>query len=54
MGTSGLLSFKNTLGLIRDGRSERAAEAMMKSKWASQTPNRAQRIANQMRTGKWH
>lgn len=53
MGTDGLLGFKNTLALIRDGKYAEAADAMLQSKWATQTPARAKRMAEQMRSGKW-
>lgn len=53
LGKTGLLNFKNTLALIRDGRYGDAANAMLQSLWAKQTPNRALRMANQMRTGEW-
>jgi lysozyme len=53
MGVDGLLGFHNTLALIRDGKYENAAHAMMQSLWAKQTPARAQRMADQMRTGLW-
>lgn len=53
MGTQGLLGFSNTLALIKDGKYENAAAALMQSKWATQTPKRAQRLADQMRTGLW-
>jgi lysozyme len=53
LGTDGLLGFKNTLALIRDGKYAEAAEAMLQSKWATQTPERAQRLAKQMKEGAW-
>lgn len=53
MGVEGLLGFENTLALIRDGKYENAAHAMLQSKWARQTPERAQRMAEQMRSGLW-
>lgn len=53
MGVDGLLGFKTTLGLVRDGKYEEAAEQMLKSKWATQTPERAKRLSEQMRTGQW-
>jgi lysozyme len=53
MGTDGLLGFKNTLALIRDGKYADAAAAMLTSKWATQTPERAKRLADQMRDGAW-
>ena len=53
MGVAGLLGFKNTLALIQAGKYQDAAKAMLQSKWATQTPARAQRLSNQMATGKW-
>jgi lysozyme len=53
MGTEGLLGFERTLSLIRDGKYENAAHAMLQSKWAQQTPERAQRMAEQLRSGIW-
>jgi lysozyme len=53
LGVPGLMQFKNTLARIEAGDFEGAAVNMLKSKWASQTPNRAKRIAEQIRTGKW-
>jgi lysozyme len=53
MGTDGLLGFKNTLALIRDGKYTEAADAMLASKWATQTPARAKRLSDQMRSGQW-
>lgn len=53
MGTAGLLGFKNTLKLIEAGKYAEAADAMLQSKWAQQTPARAQRMSEQMRHGQW-
>lgn len=54
MGVDGLLSFKNTLKMVEKGDYFRASENMLLSKWAtSQTPERAKRLAKQMRTGAW-
>lgn len=53
MGTDGLLGFKNTLAMIQAGNYEGAARGMLQSKWAQQTPSRAKRMAEQMRTGIW-
>lgn len=53
LGVDGLLGFKNTLALIEEGRYTFAADNMLKSKWAEQTPARAKRLAVQMRTGVW-
>ncbi len=53
MGIAGLLAFKNTLTMIEAGKYQDAAKAMLQSKWAGQTPARAQRLSNQMATGDW-
>jgi lysozyme len=54
MGVEGLLGFERTLALVRDGKYDSAAHAMLQSKWATQdTPERASRMAEQMRSGQW-
>jgi len=53
MGLRGLLGFKRTLGSIEDGQFAEAAAEMLESKWAKQTPERANRLATQMETGEW-
>ena len=53
MGIAGLLKFKKTLTLIEMGAYDGAADGMLKSLWAKQTPNRAAEMAEQMRTGQW-
>lgn len=53
MGVDGLLAFKNTLEMIRKGDYAGAAKGMLVSKWAEQTPERAHRLAEQMKTGVW-
>jgi len=53
MGTDGLAGFKNTLKLIADGNFSAAADGMLNSLWAKQTPNRAKRHADVMRTGNY-
>lgn len=53
MGVPGLLGFKNTLKLVQEGRYDEAADAMLRSKWATQTPDRAKRLSEQMRTDVW-
>lgn len=53
LGVPGLLGFKRTLAMIQTGDYESAAANMLKSKWASQTPARAKRMAEQMRTNEW-
>jgi len=53
MGIPVLSQFKNTLGFIQRGEYERAAFAMLQSKWASQVGNRAVRLSEMIRTGEW-
>lgn len=53
LGVQGLLGFERTLGLVQAGKYENAAHAMLQSKWATQTPARAKRMAEQMRSGSW-
>lgn len=53
LGVDGLLGFKQTLEFVRKGQYVAAAGAMLDSKWAKQTPERAQRLATQMSTGAW-
>lgn len=53
MGTAGLLGFTQTLAAVRDERYDHAATLMLASKWATQTPARAKRMARQMATGEW-
>ncbi len=53
MGVDGLVGFKNTLAMVREGDYEGASKGMLNSLWAKQTPERAKRIAKQMKTGVW-
>lgn len=53
MGVAGLMGFRTTLSLVERGEYDAAAQQMLKSKWATQTPQRAQRLARQMRSGEW-
>lgn len=53
MGVDGLLGFKNTLTMVEAGRYKLAAQGMLSSLWARQTPERAARMAKQMETGEW-
>lgn len=53
LGVDGLMGFKNTLELVRTGKYDQAADNMLLSKWADQTPERAKRMAKQMKTGVW-
>jgi lysozyme len=51
MGLRGLLSFRRTLDHVRHGRYTQAAKGMRSSKWARQTPGRAERMAKAMERG---
>ncbi|MNY66033.1 Phage lysozyme [compost metagenome] len=53
MGVSGLAGFKNMLKAIVAEDWNEAVEQMLDSTWAKQTPNRAQRHAAVMQSGKW-
>lgn len=53
MGVNGLLAFKNMLAKCQAKDYAGAAKEMTDSLWAKQTPWRAARMAEQMRTGKW-
>ena len=53
LGITGLLGFGRTLEMVKMGDYVNAADNMLKSKWAQQTPARANELANQMRTGEW-
>lgn len=53
MGVDGLLGFKNTLAMVKAGDYAGAAAGMLNSKWATQTPARAERLSKQMESGVW-
>jgi len=53
MGVSGLLGFPRMLTALKAGRWQEAHDQALDSKWAKQTPARAQRVAEQLRTGEW-
>jgi lysozyme len=53
MGIRGLGGFHRMLGSIEDGQYGEAAAEMLDSTWAKQTPERANRLATQMKTGEW-
>lgn len=53
MGVPGLAAFKNTLKDVAQQNWNSAATGMLDSRWAKQTPGRARRHAEQMRTGEW-
>lgn len=51
LGVGGLLGFRNTLIAMRQGNYSSAANGMLNSQWADQTPARAHRLATMMATG---
>jgi lysozyme len=51
MGVSGLLKFRKMLAAIEDNDWEEAARQALDSRWAKQTPARAKRHAEILRTG---
>jgi lysozyme len=51
LGMTGLLTFKNTLAAVQGGSYAAAAAGMLASKWATQVGDRAERLAEMMRTG---
>lgn len=53
MGLKTLLTFKRTMGSIRDGNYKLAAAQMLESLWAKQVGARAERLSRMMETGKW-
>jgi lysozyme len=53
MGVTGLLKFKKSLAYYLQDDYESCSREMLKSKWARQTPNRAERLVKQMLTGQW-
>ena len=53
LGDHGLLQFHNALTAAQSGDFETAATQLLASKWATQTPERAKRLAEQLRTGQW-
>lgn len=54
MGVHGVLSFPHALACAQAGDWEGAAAGLLDSMWAKeQTPERAKRLSEQMRTGEW-
>ncbi len=54
LGVPGLMKFKKTLQALARCDWQHAAEEALNSKWAKQTPNRADRVAWQIRTGVYY
>jgi lysozyme len=53
LGLSGFLKFKTMIGHAERGEYAEAAKAMLDSKWAEQTGQRALRLSVQLNTGEW-
>ncbi len=53
MGPRRVAGFRNMLAAIRDDDFDRAADEMLDSKWARQVGRRANRLAEQMRSGRF-
>ena len=51
MGVSGLLGFRNMLSALQRGRFDLAAREALDSRWAQQTPTRANEVAGMLRDG---
>lgn len=51
LGIAGLLSFRKTLAAVKSRDYQLAAKGMRASKWAQQTPGRAERMARAMESG---
>lgn len=53
LGVAGLLQFRRALAAMRDDDWDTTAAELIGSRWAQQTPERAQRVARQIKTGDW-
>lgn len=53
LGVNGLMNFKKSLAHMEAGNYTWAAHEFLRSRWAEQTPQRARRIAKQIKTGDW-
>ena len=51
LGINGVARFKKTIGFIEAGDFEEAALELLRSRLAEQTPNRAQRLSEMLRSG---
>lgn len=51
LGINGLVGFKRTLALVQAKKYEEAAKNALLSKWAKQTPSRAQRVTDMIKLG---
>ena len=53
LGVAGLMRFRLMLAAVEAGDWTEAAKEMLDSEWARQVGDRAERLAEQMRTGEW-
>jgi len=53
LGLPKFLEFKKTLAFLAEGKYSQAAEEMLNSKWARQTPNRAREISYMVETAQY-
>ena len=53
MGVAGFLSFHATLAALKNGQYSQASTDMLQSQWASETHDRAERMAQMIRTQAW-
>lgn len=53
LGVNGVANFKRMVAAIERNDFVTAAQEMLDSKWARQTPERAKRMANMMERGEW-
>lgn len=53
LGIVKLQAFKNSLALLQAGRWDAAADAFLDSLWARQVPNRAKRVTDMIRAGRF-
>jgi lysozyme len=53
LGIVGLLTFHNSLSLMEKGDWNGAAAEILKSRWAAEVGERADRLAEQLRSGQW-
>jgi len=54
LGVGGVLNFKKMWAALKNRDYQKAADEMLDSKWATQTPNRAKRLAKIMRSLGWY
>lgn len=53
IGVNGLMKFKKSLALLESHEYEKAADEFLDSRWAKQTPVRAKKVTDMIRTGEW-